>query len=110
QLDLERKELRKLLKLAGEREQLASLSAARTEDMFREAQSVGLLPPGQAGYGLTASISCIIRYSSTTSGFASRRPKPEARTFRCSCMSFCDAGWATAGRRLLTRAAVHRVT
>lgn len=36
-----------MLKLAGEREQLASLSAARTEDMFREAQSVGLLPPGQ---------------------------------------------------------------
>jgi hypothetical protein len=47
QLDLERKELRRLLKLSGEREQLASLSAARTEDMFREAQSVGLLPPGQ---------------------------------------------------------------
>jgi len=47
QLDLERKELRKLQKLAGEREQLATLSAARTEDMFREAQSVGLIPPGK---------------------------------------------------------------
>lgn len=47
QLDLERKELRKLQKLASEREQLANLSAARTEEMFREAQSVGLIPPGQ---------------------------------------------------------------
>jgi hypothetical protein len=47
QLDLERKELRKLRKLFDEREQLASLSTARTEDIFREAQSVGLLPPGQ---------------------------------------------------------------
>lgn len=47
QLDLERKELRKLQKLADEREQLANLSAARTEEMFREAQSVGLIPPGQ---------------------------------------------------------------
>ncbi|AQS88473.1 hypothetical protein AA101099_0413 [Neoasaia chiangmaiensis NBRC 101099] len=47
QLDLERKELRKLQKLAGEREQLANLSGARTEEMFREAQSVGLIPPGQ---------------------------------------------------------------
>jgi len=47
QLDLERKELKKLQKLAGEREQLANLSGARTEEMFREAQSVGLIPPGQ---------------------------------------------------------------
>lgn len=47
QLDLEKKELRKLQKLAGEREQIASLSTARTEEMFREAQSVGLIPPGQ---------------------------------------------------------------
>ena len=47
QLDLERKELRKLQKLAGEREQLANLSAGRTEEIFREAQSVGLIPPGQ---------------------------------------------------------------
>jgi hypothetical protein len=46
QLDIEKRELRKLQKLAGEREQLASLSAARTEEMFREAQSVGLLPLG----------------------------------------------------------------
>ncbi|WP_294193441.1 hypothetical protein [uncultured Sphingomonas sp.] len=37
QLDLERKDLRKLQKLAADREQLASLSAARTEDIFREA-------------------------------------------------------------------------
>lgn len=47
QFDLEKKELRKLQKLAGEREQFASLSVARTEEMFREAQSVGLIPPGQ---------------------------------------------------------------
>ncbi len=47
QLDLERKELRKLQKLAGEREQLANLSVGRTEDIFREAKSVGLIPPGQ---------------------------------------------------------------
>lgn len=47
QLDLERKELRKLQKLAGERELLANLSAGRTEEIFREAQSVGLIPPGQ---------------------------------------------------------------
>jgi len=47
QLDVERKELRKLQKGAEERKQLADLSSARTEDIFREAQSVGLLPLGQ---------------------------------------------------------------
>ncbi|ACB95134.1 DUF3732 domain-containing protein [Beijerinckia indica] len=46
ELDAEKKELRRLEKVSGEREQLAGLSAARTEDMFREAQSVGLLPAG----------------------------------------------------------------
>jgi hypothetical protein len=46
QLDIEKKELRKLQKTADEREHLANLSGARTEDIFREAQTVGLLPPG----------------------------------------------------------------
>jgi hypothetical protein len=47
QLDIEKKELRKLQKAADDRKQLADLSSGRTEDIFREAQSVGLLPPGQ---------------------------------------------------------------
>ncbi|OAN55318.1 DUF3732 domain-containing protein [Sphingobium sp. TCM1] len=46
QLDIEKKELRKLQKAADERQQLANMSIARTEDIFREAQSVGLLPSG----------------------------------------------------------------
>lgn len=47
ELDLERKALRKLQKQSEEREQLASLSFGRTEEMFREAQSVGLIPAGR---------------------------------------------------------------
>ncbi|MEG3147606.1 DUF3732 domain-containing protein [Sphingomonas sp. RT2P30] len=46
ELDNEKKELRRLEKAAAEREQLAGFSAARTEDIYREAQTVGLLPAG----------------------------------------------------------------
>ncbi len=47
ELDNEKKELRRLEKAAAEREQLAGLSIARTEDIFREAQAAGLLPEGK---------------------------------------------------------------
>ena len=47
ELDNARKELRRLEKAAVEREQLANLSTARTEDMFREAQGAGLLAEGE---------------------------------------------------------------
>jgi hypothetical protein len=46
ELDNEKKELRRLEKAATERDQLASLSAARTNDIFREAQGAGLVPEG----------------------------------------------------------------
>jgi hypothetical protein len=47
ELDNLKKELRRLEKLAAEREQLANLSTARTEDIFREAQAAGLLPESE---------------------------------------------------------------
>jgi hypothetical protein len=47
ELDNEKKELRRLEKAAAEREQLANLSTARTDDIFREAQGAGLVPEGE---------------------------------------------------------------
>lgn len=46
ELDNEKKELRRLEKAVAEREQLASISTARTGDIFREAQGAGLVPEG----------------------------------------------------------------
>jgi len=46
ELDNEKKELRRLEKVAAERQQLAGFSAARTEDIYREAQLAGLLGAG----------------------------------------------------------------
>lgn len=46
ELDYERKELRRLEKLGTDRDQLAGLSNARTADIFREAQAVGLISGG----------------------------------------------------------------
>jgi hypothetical protein len=46
ELDAEKKELRRIERTAAERENLAGLSAARTDDMYREAQSAGLVATG----------------------------------------------------------------
>lgn len=66
ELDNEKKELRHLEKAAAEREQMANLSSARTDDIFREAQSAGLLPEGappehEVALATLRSISPIIR-------------------------------------------------
>ncbi len=46
ELDNEKKALRRLERGAADREQVAGASIARTEDIYREGQAAGLLPPG----------------------------------------------------------------
>ena len=47
ELDLEKKELRRLERAVAERDLVASVSTARTKDIFREAQAAGLVPEGE---------------------------------------------------------------